>query len=335
MMEKKPVRILYPIIIGILLFIGVLVLITVLSPRPVTFLPHIAPDNAGLQSPPVLVTHTFPFQDTNVTISVPVNYSVYSGAKKNDRTAIVIGDGSDLSAKMFRSMVSDPSQETLFNDLLMQFRVIKAERNLSDDEYLELMTVFTQSLPYSVVPGTPAKFPVETVMDKTGDCDDKSLLLAGLLSREGYPVVLFLFGPEKHMAVGVGSDSFLYKSTGYSYVEATTYSFVGVPAYYLKENSTLKSDPLIIPIKTGTKRYRSGDATSHIDNMSALSGRRAAELSRTLRQKPVNVGENRTEYVSVFHQLDHYSEIHNYILAHKHDRPGVYEYLQREMAGES
>lgn len=331
MTGKKPVRIGYSVLAGVLLFIVALAIVFVFFPHSVTIIPPITPDDNSLGSPPVSVSHTFPFQDTNVTISVPVNYSVYSGAKKTGRNPLVIGNGSDVNAEVYRSMINDPSQEILFNDLLVQFRAVKAERNLSDDEYLELMTVFTQSLPYSVVPDTPAKFPIETVMDKTGDCDDKSLLLAGLLSREDYPVVLFLFGPEKHMAVGVGSDSFLYKSTGYSYVEATTYSFVGVPAYYLKENGTLKSDPLVIPINNGTKRYRSGDATSHIDNMSALSGRRAAELSRILRQKPINEWENRTEYVSVFHQLDHYSEIHTCILARKFDRPGVYTYLQRAM----
>jgi hypothetical protein len=69
--------------------------------------------------------------------------------------------------------------------------------------------------------------------------------------------------------------------------------------------------------------------------MSALSGRRAAELSRGLQKKPIAEWENRSEYVSVFHQLNHYSELHNYVLAHKYDRPGVYAYLQREMAGES
>jgi hypothetical protein len=334
-MTGKPVRIGYSVLAGVLLFIVTLAIVFVFFPHSVTLVPPITPDDNSLGSPPVIVSHTFPFQDTNVTITLPVNYSVYSGAKKTGRNPLVIGNGSDVNAEVYRSMINDPSQETLFNDLLVQFRAVKAERNLSDDEYLELMTVFTQSLPYSVVPDTPAKFPVETVMDKTGDCDDKSLLLAGLLSREGYPVVLFLFVPEKHMAVGVGSDSFLYKTTGYSYIEATTYSFVGVPAYYLKENSTLKSDPRIILIYNGTKRYRSGNETRYIDTMSALSGRRAAELSRGFQKKPIAEWENRSEYVSVFHQLNHYSELHNYVLAHKYDRPGVYAYLQREMAGES
>jgi hypothetical protein len=330
MTEKKPARIAYAVLAGILLFMSMLVIVLVFFPPSMIIPPRIDPDAAGLQAPPVMVTHTFPFENTNVTITVPVNYSVYSGARTNLRNSIIIGNVTDPGGEVFRSMVFDPSQDDLFNDLLMQFRTVKAERNLSDDEYLELMTVYTQSLPYSVVPDTPAKFPIETVMDRTGDCDDKSLLLAGLLSREGYPVVLFLFGPEKHMAVGVGSDSFLFRSTGYSYIEATTSSFVGVPAWNLKENGTLKSYPLVLPISNGTHLYRSGDETSYIDNMSALSGRRAAELSQSLRQVPT-WGENRSAFAAGFRQLNHYSEVHNYILAHKSDRPGVFAYLQREM----
>ena len=277
-----------------------------------------------------MVTHTFPFEDTNVTITVPVNYSVYAGAQRADKRTFIAGNATESESDFYRSMINDPSQEQLYLHLLSRFREIKAARNLSDDEYFELMAVYTQSLPFEIS-DAPAKFPVETVMEQTGDCDDKALLLAGLLSREGYPVVLFLFGPEHHMALGVGSDAFLYKSTGYSYIEATDYSFVGVPSYNMKGNGTLKSDPLVIPITGGTKRYHSGSETSYIDNMSALSGRKAAELSLQLRETPLSSSENRSEYLAAFSRLDHYSEVHNYVLGHKYDRPGVYEYLRREM----
>ena len=103
---------------------------------------------------------------------------------------------------------------------------VKTSRNLSDDEYLELMSDFVQSLRYETIKENPAKFPIETVMDGAGDCDDKSLLLAGLLSHEGYTVALLSFGPETHMATGVGSTDYLYKNTSYAFVETTNVSFV-------------------------------------------------------------------------------------------------------------
>ena len=196
------------------------------------------------------------------------------------------------------------------------------------------MTVYTQSLPY-VASQDPAKFPVETVMEQNGDCDDKSLLLAGLLSREDYPVVLFLFGPEKHMALGIGSYALPYKSTGYAYLETTDYAYIGIPSWILKNNSTLTSDPLVIPISNGTKLYRSGSETSFIDNMSALSGQKAAALSLKLRVMPASAAENRSEYLANFAELTHYAKVHTYVLSHKYDRMGVYAYLKEEMLGES
>jgi hypothetical protein len=137
------------------------------------------------------------------------------------------------------------------------------------------------------------------------------------------------------MAVGVGSDDFPYKSTGYSYIEATQYSYVGVPSYALRGNGTLKSDPLVFAISNGTKVYHAGSQTSYIDNMSALAGFRAAALSTSLRGRSPDSAANRSEYLDGFRQLDHYAAVHNYVLSHKFDRVGVYEYLRREMPGEA
>ena len=82
---------------------------------------------------------------------------------------------------------------------------------------LALMTVFVQSLPYNTKSGvldSPPRFPVETFVDGTGNCEDKSVLLPGLLSREGYDVVLFLFLPEHHIALGIRNSSYSFQAPG-------------------------------------------------------------------------------------------------------------------------
>ena len=92
------------------------------------------------------------------------------------------------------------------------------------------MTVFVQSLPYDTKSGvldSPPRFPVETFVDGTGNCEDKSVLLAGLLSREGYDVVLFLFLPEHHIALGIRNSSYSFQDTGYTYIETTGTLLVG------------------------------------------------------------------------------------------------------------
>lgn len=365
-------------LIGIVLFIIILALSAVLIsavvfPKETVIVPHIAPDLTRLQSSPVNISHQFPFEKTTVTLTFPINVSVYEGAKQAEKTTTVYGNISETVwlAQSYRAMIQDPAQDSLYTALLAETDKIRLRQKFSDDEYLELIAVYIQSLRYETREQNPAKFPVETVVDRAGDCDDKSLLLAGLLSREGYPVALLLFGPESHMAVGVGSDNYQYKNTGYAFVETTNYSFVGVPTDKLGGNLTLYSDPVIIPISNGTKFYGSGSETRYIHDMYELSDRKVKELGPQVKsteedlasqqekitrlglqmqdlkitgntgsynaQVPVHnalVAEYNTRlatYRQLFSLYEKYANIHNYILEHMYDRKGVYEYVKRNM----
>jgi hypothetical protein len=268
-------------------------------------------------------------------------------------------------------MVNDPAQDELYTEIIEQFRKIKDAQNLDDDEYLELMAVYVQSLDYETIGEKPAKFPVETVVDRAGDCDDKSLLLAGLLSREGYSVALLSFGPENHMAVGVGSRDSRYMNTNYTFLEMTNVSFVGVPTERLGNGVFLQSSPIIIPVGTGSRLYTRGAETAYIQDSMVLSELMAkdlepqvktmqSELSRKQEEILVmknrmqalkssgNIGEynamvsSHNEQVStynaelnsfkeIFARYERYAKIHNYIVDHEYDRKGVYEYIRTNM----
>ena len=363
--------------IGALLFIIIIVLSAVLIsavvfPKETVIVPHITPDLNRLSSSPVTVSHTFPFEKTTISLVIPVNASVYEGAKQAEKATTIYGNISETIwlAQSYRAMVNDPAQDELYATLLAETDKIRIRQNLSDDEYLELMAAYSQSLRYETRERNPAKFPVETVVDRAGDCDDKSLLLAGLLSREGYSVALLLFGPESHMAVGVGSDSYLYKNTGYAFVETTNYSFIGVPTDKLAGNLTLYSDPVVIPISNGTKSYRSGTATRFINDMYVLSDQKIQELEPQVKNKAADLASQKEritrlesqiqglrngnpgsyhDQVSVHNalvadynaQLDSYRQlfalyekyalIHNYVLEHTFDRKGVYQYIKDTM----
>jgi hypothetical protein len=365
-------------LIGVLLFIIILALSAVLIsavvfPKETVIVPHIAPDLTRLQSSPVISSHQFPFEKTTVTLTLPINVSVYEGAKQAEKATKVYGNISETIwlAQSYRAMVQDPAQDSLYATLLAEADKIRLQQKLSDDEYLELIVVYIQSLRYETREQNPAKFPVETVVDRAGDCDDKSLLLAGLLSREGYPVVLLLFGPESHMAVGVGSDDYHYKNTGYAFVETTNFSFVGVPTDKLGGNLTLYSDPVIIPISNGTKFFGSGSETRYIHDMYVLSGQKIKELEPqvksmgsdlTSQQEKIahlesqiqeirntgNSGSYNTQvavhnalvsdynsrlnvYRQLFARYEKYALVHNYILEHMYDRKGVFEYVKKNM----
>jgi hypothetical protein len=365
-------------LIGACLFIIILVLTAVLIssvvfPKETVIAPHIAPDLTRLQSSPMIISHQFPFEKTTISLTVPINVSVYEGARQAEKATTVYGNISETVwlAQSYRAMVQDPSQESLYTAILAEADKIRLQEKLSDDEYFELITVYTQSLRYETREQNPAKFPVETVVDLAGDCDDKSLLLAGLLSRAGYPVALLLFVPESHMAVGVGSDKYLYKNTGYTFVETTNYSFVGVPTEKLGGNLTLYSDPVIIPISNGTKFYTSGSETRYIHDMYVLSDLKVKELEPQVKniesdlayqkekiaqlklqiQEIRNTGNSNSynaqvavhnilvsdynsrlnAYRELFSGYEKYALVHNYILEHMYDRKGVFEYVKKNM----
>jgi len=334
--------------------------------RPSVGVPHIRTDMPA--SAPLTATQTFPFESGTVTISVPVDAAVYEGAENTPKSVTIYGNVSESTwvTDSFRAMVVDPAQARLYDDLTGQFRKIKEQQGLSDDEYLELMAAYVQSFPY-LFTGSPAKYPVETVVDGTGDCADRSLLLAGLLSHEGYKVALLVFSPESHMALGVGSTDFLYRGTGYAYLETTNFSFVGIPPDELAGGVTLQSYPLFIPIGNGTKLYGSGAETRYIENADNLSQQQTALLEPriaslqpglTAEQDQIADLESRMQqlrgagdvagynaqvsdhnalvdqynaqlasYRQLVADYDQDAALHNYIITHEYDRPGVYAYV--------
>ncbi|MEN6443260.1 MAG: hypothetical protein WC391_04450 [Methanoregula sp.] len=339
-----------------------------ISTRNSVVVPHIKMGSSDAH--PLIATHTFPFERGTVTITFPINTALYQGAKTADKSVSIYGNISEnvWVAESYRAMVMDPAQDQFYTGLAGELRRIKNQMGLSDDEYLELITVYVQSITYETTPENPAKYPVEVVVEGSGDCDDKSLLLAGLLSHEGYNVSLLAFDPESHMAVGIGSENMLYKNTGYSYIETTDVSFVGVPPDTLSGGVTLNSDPLVIPIGNGTKIFHSGKQVQYIQDMYTQSLRQVSGLETQVKtlESEMNlkhsritaiesqmqiqknsgnipgynaqvsthnalVSEYNTQLASYRQLYSHYETvagIHNYILGHQYDRKGVYEYVK-------
>jgi len=322
-----PLRILQLILAGFIIFLALFGLLLVAMPEQFFSIPHVSVDNASAGDPPVVVTRSFMFMNGTETITVAVNASVYAASKKTFRSTMLFGDQKVAGARYYQAMINDPTQEQIYQDLISQFRKIRSDRNLTDDEYLELIATAVQSITYKDGGNTPPKYPAELLAENQGDCDDKSVLIAGLLAREGYSVVLFKFGPEKHMAMGIGSDAFLYKSTGFTYLEGMTPAYVGYPTAHLL--IPLNSDPLVIPVSTGTKIYQSGNETSQVRNMSVLAEQKETELSAQLGQFPESERAGMA-YRTLLEEKNRYTAIRRYIVSHPYDRPGTWAYLQRE-----
>lgn len=104
----------------------------------------------------------------------------------------------------------------------------------SETEKVEVALTYTQSLPYSYDSTSKGRdeyvrYPVETLVDGCGDCEDKSVLLAAILYEMNIGFVL-LMSPD-HIAVGVNceprndANGFVFKGKKYYYVETTQTDF--------------------------------------------------------------------------------------------------------------
>lgn len=97
----------------------------------------------------------------------------------------------------------------------------------TDKDRIEFAAAFVQrAIPYVAEEGEYPKYAVETLVEG-GDCEDKSIILAGILKAMGYRTALLVFdGNPGHMAVGVecpGAWGSYFPKNGvkYFYLETT------------------------------------------------------------------------------------------------------------------
>lgn len=230
-------------------------------------------------------TFTFLYGPKEYTLRVPVNMSVYYGAKAQQ---VVLPQAQDIRGirEYLRTYGSDPAMDELYDNLLVQLRNCRYQDggNLTDDQYLELITAFVQQIPYEQNTGSKRKYPIEVIYDKAGDSDEKSQLLAHLLSREGYDVAYLVFTDLGYETLGIRvvkdlpDASLRVFSNGqkdYVFIDAAVSRFIGsVPDAFAEAD-----DPVIYPVGNGTKTY--GDINyvwkivadlKAINRMGALNG---------------------------------------------------------------
>jgi hypothetical protein len=334
---------------------------------PVVY-PRIVPVEGGAMPPPAV--YTFPFQDRNVVVDTPVDAAVYAGARVAEKSARVYDHSiaeEVWRAGIYQALIGDTGQDGFYSRLLSLFRVERNTRSLDQDEYAELLAVFVQSIPYESQNLTSPRFPVETYVDGLGDCDDKSLLLAGLLSREGYRTALLYFDQERHMAVGIGCDEPGYQGTGYAYIETTNVSLVGIPPRELAGGIRLTSLPTVIPVGDGTLNYTRCRETAELWQSVKETERELALLETDIRnwesilqgmkdrldsqkasmEQMLSRGDTggynmripgynaqvqeynrlRADLLEVVNRFNRLAGVHNYLITHQYDRKGTYAWL--------
>lgn len=219
--------------------------------------------------PMVPVPFAWEFEGAEVRLAVPVDATVYQGAKSAQKSALFFREIEEMEwvPEYYRAFVDEPHQEPLYEEMLIGLRGLRDSLGLDDDRYAELIVTLVQSLEYRTDPVyLEPKFPVETVGDANGDCDDKTLLAAALLSREGYDVAILLFSAEQHVSLGIRSNGSTYGDSGYALVETTTPILFGWVPDSLNGDITLESEPMVIRIGEGTRAYGAGRQADAIRN---------------------------------------------------------------------
>jgi hypothetical protein len=196
------------------------------------------------------------------TFRVPVNMSVYYGARQMKVDLPASSQNPAQVRAYIDSFESDPSMDELYSSVISQLRNARYQNGgyLNDDEYLELIVAFVQQIPYVENPSPKRKYPVEVIYDKAGDSDEKSLLLANLLAREGYDVSLMVYEDLGYETTGIRvvdevPDSSLKVFTSgkknYVFIDAGVPRFIGsIPDAFQNAD-----DPAIYPVGAGTKSY--------------------------------------------------------------------------------
>lgn len=165
-------------------------------------------------------TWEYGFDEWNYSIHIP--NEAYNYFKQIDRNKI---------GNNFSNYVKDPNDDEWIGGIADNFYQEGQKNGYTDYDIICLMVTFVQSLEYVTDKiGTGydeyPKFPLETLYDESGDCEDSSILLASLIRELGYGVVLVMF--EDHMGVGLqGDESF----------EGTYYEEAGVRYFFIETTS--------------------------------------------------------------------------------------------------
>jgi len=154
--------------------------------------------------------------DLPITLSLYVEYS--------ERPRPLLGAS-------YVDMAKDPQDDLYIDQLIQKINSVASKKGFTEAQKLNFVIAFAQNLPYTVdIETTPSdeypRYPIETLFDRGGDCEDTSILVAAILDRMGYDVALLHLKNAQHMAVGVslpGTYGSYYEYDGkkYFYLETT------------------------------------------------------------------------------------------------------------------
>ncbi len=173
------------------------------------------------------VEHAWKFKGRDCSITLNISTDLYD-YYRNDREhlAYVYKFNEDELPPNYYSFMLSEHDRPLMRALANEF----GRYALTEKDQIELALSFVQSLPYAYDADSKdtdeyVRYPVETLVDGCGDCEDKVALLVALLYEMDKDFVLLVM-PE-HMALGVHCDGveairyLMFQGKRYYYMETT------------------------------------------------------------------------------------------------------------------
>jgi len=149
--------------------------------------------------------------------------------------------------------VDDPRDDAQLQSLIDALERLAADAGMDAWAKLNLVIAFVQSIPYAGESCEYPRYPLETLVERQGDCEDAAILAAALLRQMRFDVVLLAFLEEQHMALGIRvlpptpaeHPPYAWNGDSYYYLEPTTtgWEIGDVPAMY-------RSQPRILPFSS-------------------------------------------------------------------------------------
>jgi len=129
--------------------------------------------------------------------------------------------------KYTEGFLEDPYNNKFIDAISKDFIALK-EWGYSNDEIVEIATLFVQSIPYGTDYTELNRYPYETLYEREGNCLDKSLILTGILRNLGYTSYVILGDSDNqyHALVGIVCDNSntQYKGENICFIETTIFT---------------------------------------------------------------------------------------------------------------
>jgi len=210
--------------------------------------------------------YSWNYHENQWTISLSIPESIYEFYRTQERAP----------TNEYSIYVTHPFDDDYIKSIIEKMNKFSIQQDLTESEKVNLVISFVQSLPYTYDNITTPhddypRYPLETLVEGGGDCEDTSILTAAILREMGYKVILIDF--PTHVACGVNIENvygsyylvndekfFFLETTGegwelgnipddYQGVSAHCSELVPIPIITHQWNASWDNEQLIISVR--------------------------------------------------------------------------------------